>query len=62
MPPLDAIIQQKINQIEAEMKRIGLWQKNPPTPDQLNFTQAFGGASLPFVADHQVIGDRREHD
>jgi uncharacterized protein YqcC (DUF446 family) len=29
------------DRIEAEMRRIGFWQDEPPRPEQMEFTQAF---------------------
>ena len=37
-----------IDGIEAEMKRIGLWSAEPPTPEMYNFTRAFAMDTMPF--------------
>lgn len=34
--------------IEAEMKRIGMWQAEPIEPERLEIRQAFGGDQLSF--------------
>jgi uncharacterized protein YqcC (DUF446 family) len=41
-------VEEKTNQIEAEMKRIGMWQQEPLKPEQLDFHRAFGGDTMAF--------------
>jgi uncharacterized protein YqcC (DUF446 family) len=48
MQPDYAVVESKIDAIEAEMKRIGMWREVAPTPEQLQFKQAFGGDKLAF--------------
>jgi uncharacterized protein YqcC (DUF446 family) len=36
------IVAAKINEIEAEMRRMGMWQDQPLTPEQLDFEKPFG--------------------
>ena len=48
MTPSYDIVDQKILQIEAEMRRIGMWQAQPPPAEALVITQAFGGDKLAF--------------
>jgi len=43
-----AIAQKKIDEIEAEMKRIGCWQSEPLDPDQYDFRQAFAMDTMVF--------------
>ena len=42
MPPSYKSVQAKVDEIETEMKRIGMWQKEPPPPENLDFKKAFG--------------------
>ncbi len=46
--PTHQAVQTKLDEIQAEMKRIGMWEMPQPTPDQLVITQAFGGDKLAF--------------
>jgi len=48
MPPNYEIVEAKLAQIEAEMKRIGMWQKETPSPENLVVTKAFGADKLSF--------------
>lgn len=48
MPLSAAVVEAKLNAIEAEMKRIGMWQARPLTADQLDFHAAFGGDKMAF--------------
>lgn len=41
-------VEAKINAIEAEMKRVGMWQEQPLSPDQLDVHTAFGQGKLSF--------------
>ena len=38
----------KVDEIEAEMRRIGLWQERPPEADRLDFERPFGMDKLAF--------------
>jgi uncharacterized protein YqcC (DUF446 family) len=42
-------VESKLNEIEAEMKRIGYWREEPLPPEMYNFTQAFAMDTMPFV-------------
>src|SRR5258708_26707559 len=42
------VVQAAVVEIEAEMKRIGMWQEKPLAPEQLQFKQAFGGDTMAF--------------
>ena len=48
MPPSYEVVAQKLDAIEAEMKRISLWQDTPLDPEQYNFREAFGGDTMAF--------------
>jgi len=48
MTPSYDIVDEKISLIEAEMRRIGMWQAQPPPAEALVITQAFGGDKLAF--------------
>ena len=48
MKPGYAITQQKIDVIEAAMKRIGYWQSEPLDPDQYDFERAFAMDTMVF--------------
>ena len=37
-----------INEIENEMKRIGLWQNEPIKPEMYEFQEAFGADTMSF--------------
>jgi uncharacterized protein YqcC (DUF446 family) len=37
-----------LDQIEAEMRRIGMWQAEPLRPEQLKFTKAFAMDTMAF--------------
>ena len=43
-----AAVEAKVDAIEAEMKRRGLWQSNPLTPEQYEFQQAFALDTMAF--------------
>ena len=47
-PPEYATVAAKLDEIEAEMKRIGMWQEQPPRPEQFSFTQAFAMDTMAF--------------
>jgi uncharacterized protein YqcC (DUF446 family) len=42
------VVEIALNTVEAEMKRIGMWQSKPLTPEQMNFSQAFAGDTMAF--------------
>jgi len=42
------IVAAKADEIEQEMKRVGLWQEKPLAPEQYNFTSAFGMDTMSF--------------
>jgi uncharacterized protein YqcC (DUF446 family) len=44
--PSHAAVAQKIAEIEAEMRRLGLWQAEPLAPECYNFTQAFAADTM----------------
>ncbi len=41
-------VESKLNDIEAEMKRIGYWREEPLPPEMYNFTQAFAMDTMPY--------------
>jgi uncharacterized protein YqcC (DUF446 family) len=43
-----AVVEAKINQIETEMKNVGMWQDEPLPPDKLAVKAAFGQDKLSF--------------
>lgn len=47
-PPSYETVAAKISEIEAEMKRVGLWQEKPLDPEQYNFTRAFAMDTMSF--------------
>jgi uncharacterized protein YqcC (DUF446 family) len=47
-PPDHAAVAAKIDEIEAEMRRIGMWQEQPLRPEQYAFRQAFGMDTMAF--------------
>ena len=46
--PDKAIVKERIDEIEAEMKRINMWSANPPPPEAFNFQRAFAMDTMPF--------------
>jgi uncharacterized protein YqcC (DUF446 family) len=48
MPALEQEVLRYTGLIEAEMRRIGLWQSEPLKPEQLQFTQAFAMDTMAF--------------
>jgi uncharacterized protein YqcC (DUF446 family) len=48
MKPGYAIVQKKIDAIEAKMKRIGYWQSEPLDPGQYGFQRAFAMDTMTF--------------
>lgn len=47
MPSYEAV-QAKIDAVEAEMKKAGIWSQTSPEPEKLEFTEAFGADKLSF--------------
>jgi uncharacterized protein YqcC (DUF446 family) len=47
-PPDYDTVAAKIGEIEAEMRRIGMWQDGPLAPEQYGFRQAFGMDTMAF--------------
>lgn len=47
MPSHEAVAEQ-VDAIEAEMRRIGIWQERPLDPRQLRFTRAFAADTMAF--------------
>lgn len=48
-------VSSKLEQIEAEMRRIGIWQSDPLLPEQYDFRAAFAADSLSFAQWLQFI-------
>ena|SRR5690242_3118896 len=48
MTSLQQKVAQYANQIEAEMRRIGMWQTQPLRPEQMAFKQAFAMDTMAF--------------
>lgn len=46
--PLQQKATQYADRVEAEMRRIGLWQATPLRPEQLNFKKAFAVDTMAF--------------
>ena len=46
--PDQKIVLSKLEQIESEMLRIGLWQETPLDPEQYDFRAAFAGDTMSF--------------
>ena len=42
-------VENKLNEIEAELKRIGYWRDEPLPPEMYEFTQAFAMDTMPFA-------------
>lgn len=49
MPPTYEVVEQRIGEIEAEIKRIGWWREEPLPPEMYQFTQAFAMDTMPYV-------------
>ena len=47
-PPDYAVVAAKLDEIETEMRRIGMWQEQPLRPEQYDFTRAFGMDTMAF--------------
>lgn len=46
--PTYELVENKLNEIEAEMKRIGYWREEPLPDEMYNFSQAFAMDTMPF--------------
>lgn len=46
--PLQQNVASYVDQIEAEMRRVGMWQETPLRPEQLNFKKAFAMDTMAF--------------
>lgn len=46
--PDPRVVLEKLDLIEAEMRKIGLWQNGPLEPDQYDFRAAFAGDTMTF--------------
>lgn len=44
----NARVEGKLNEIQAEMRSIGMWQSTPLQPGQLEFAEAFGADTMAF--------------
>lgn len=42
-------VENKLNEIEAEIKRIGYWRDEPLPPEAYEFTQAFAMDTMPYA-------------
>jgi len=49
-------------QIEAEMRRIGMWSDRPPSPEQMAFKKAFAMDTMPFASWLQFVFLPRVHE
>jgi uncharacterized protein YqcC (DUF446 family) len=47
--PDKAIVKERIDEIEAEMKRINMWRDKPLPPEAYNFHRAFAMDTMPFA-------------
>jgi uncharacterized protein YqcC (DUF446 family) len=54
MPETRAVLS-KLEQIETEMKRVGLWQEQPLQAEQYDFNAAFAGDTMSFAQWLQFI-------
>jgi len=43
------IVKERIDEIEAEMKRINMWRDRPLPPEAYNFHRAFAMDTMPFA-------------
>ena len=48
LSPGYGVVAAKLDEIEEEMKRVGLWQEKPLAPEQYNFTSAFAMDTMSF--------------
>src|SRR4051794_21917306 len=53
-PSYDAVLE-RIDEIEAEMKRARYWRNEPLPPEAYNFTQAFAMDTMPFASWLQFV-------
>jgi uncharacterized protein YqcC (DUF446 family) len=53
--PDRAAVKERIDEIEAEMKRCGCWQEKPLPPEAYRFHQAFAIDTMPFTSWLQFI-------
>lgn len=49
MAPSHVTVEHQLNAVEAEMKRIGYWRKEPLPPEMYEFTQAFAMDTMPYA-------------
>lgn len=61
MPPEVTAVLKKIEEIEAEMKKIGFWQENPLPDEKYGFEQAFGADTMTFPQWLQFVLAPRVH-
>ena len=57
--PLQENVTRYADEIEGEMRSIGMWQDQPLRPEQLNFKQAFGMDTMTFTQWLQFVFLRR---
>jgi len=62
MPILEQEVLRYTGLIEAEMRRIGLWQSGPLKPEQLQFSQAFAMDTMAFSQWLQFVFLPRAHE
>jgi len=62
MTKLQQEVTRYLEQIEAEMRRIGMWQAEPLQPEQLEFTEAFAMDTMAFSQWLQFIFLPRVHE
>lgn len=55
MPPEHESVRKKLAAIEAEMRRIGMWQAKPLAEDQYDFREAFARDTMAFAQWLQFI-------
>ena len=48
MPPVPLSVLMQLERIEAEMRRIGMWQQVPLAPEQYDFRAAFAMDTMSF--------------
>ncbi|MEO8284886.1 MAG: YqcC family protein [Chloroflexota bacterium] len=53
--PGTEIVKAQIVEIEAELRRLGLWRDEPLEPEAYNFSQAFAMDTMPFSSWLQFI-------
>jgi len=62
MASLHARVIESAGQIEAEMRQIGMWSSNAPSPEQMAFKEAFAMDTMPFASWLQFIFLPRVHE